>query len=102
MGMGAASCTQFSQHYRSGSDTMENFFFNWAQGYMSGLNYVLLEPKVKSGNPLLVYPRDLRAIPIGEQKQLIRTYCDKSPDKLYLDAVLSLYLRLPTGTAKRD
>jgi hypothetical protein len=37
-GIGASSCGEFSEMYRSDPNQAEFMFFSWAQGFMSGLN----------------------------------------------------------------
>ena len=38
MGLGMQTCGKFAELYRATPDLVENAFFAWAQGFMSGLN----------------------------------------------------------------
>jgi hypothetical protein len=45
MGLGSASCGKFAEIFRLGPSRAEEEFFDWAQGFMSGLNMALLMNK---------------------------------------------------------
>ena len=85
-GVGAASCAQFAEMYQASPDTIEREFFHWAQGLMSGLN---LQAEA-DGKPR----RDL-AGDVSIQKRTIRDYCANNPLKIYMNAVISLFVKQP-------
>ena len=86
MGAGESTCAEFGQHYQRAVD-IEGTYFDWAQGYMSGMNTMFA---------LLKRPtRDLHAMPTSEQMTALRHYCDDHPLEEYEAAVVSLYYSLP-------
>lgn len=82
MGYGVASCAQFAQDYQVSTAVEENYF-NWAQGYMSGLN----EMFGVAGAPTY----DLSTLTVDDTKASIRNYCASNPLKAYKDAVTVVY-----------
>ena len=42
VGPGVDTCQQFASHYKKKPTFSEDHYFSWAQGYMSGLNEVML------------------------------------------------------------
>jgi hypothetical protein len=66
---------------------MENLYFVWAQGYLSGFNMVV---RAKDHNA-----RDVSALSLDTQKASIREYCSKNPLSYYYQGVLQLYGKLP-------
>jgi len=86
-GFGMLSCTQFGELYRQNPEVMESIFFQWAQGFMSGLNgYLLL-----SGTPSRDDVTDLGNRSEARQQQAIRSYCDNHAVAKYWQAVEQLY-----------
>jgi hypothetical protein len=85
-GIGSNSCAQFAADYRKNPEIWEISYFTWAQGYMSGLNISAMG----AGNR----PRDL-AGDYSAQKQKIRSFCDQSPLKSYMSAIIDLWKNLP-------
>ena len=83
-GGGAGTCGQFAEAYRASPRVMEDFYFSWAQGFMSGRNSVPLQ-----GNNQLI--RDLASLPIEEQQSFIRFHCNQFPLEPYVGAVIKLY-----------
>src|SRR5437016_13006872 len=71
MGDGAVTCAKFGEDYRVSPVVIENEYFNWAQGFLSGMN----SEAVEKGSPLL----NLSSIPVIEQMRKIREYCDRHP-----------------------
>ena len=45
MGYGVTTCAQFAQYYQT-NVVVEQEYFNWAQGYMSGVNTLFATVKV--------------------------------------------------------
>jgi hypothetical protein len=87
-GLGATSCAQFADFFRD-SPKIEEEYFDWAQGFMSGLNmnadvYVVLNAKS-----------------IDEEKRFLRRYCDAHPLGEFMDAIYDLMKTLPTVEKKR-
>jgi hypothetical protein len=84
LGPGSLSCSRFAAAYRDNPETMDNLFYAWAEGFMSGANIA------KRGTY-----RDLAAMQVNDQKAYLRRYCDEHPLQDYLRAVMELYLALP-------
>jgi len=87
VGMGLHSCAEFGQDYKASPQYWEPLYFFWAQGYMSGINFLTM--------PVLNKYHDLTAMTIDEQMLRLRNYCDVHPLKSYYDAVLELFDSLP-------
>jgi len=87
-GDGGRSCDQFAKQYRVAPRDTEDSYFSWAEGFMSGRNYALVDLAVQ-GNKQLI--RDLGSIGPDTQKLLIRQYCNENPSMLYVAAVLKLF-----------
>ena len=64
----------------------------WAQGWMSAANEDALGHDLK--------PVDLSAMSEDEQLAITRQYCDENPLRTYGDAVVELYGRLNSASAK--
>ena len=92
MGAGTLTCAEFGRRYKDASspDTMETIFFSWAQGYMTALNYLLLQNINRE--------RDLGAVPVETQEAKIRQYCDAHPLADYADAVFELFQQFPLSS----
>lgn len=82
-GAGWVSCAEFAQHYQADPKGTEEYFYAWAQGYMSGLNQASWVRK------------NLRGWQIERQKQHIRAYCDKHPLANVVAAVQDVFNNLP-------
>ena len=82
-GAGWVSCAEFAQRYKESPGPTEDYFYAWAQGYMSGVNQASWTRK------------NLRGIPVENQKNYIRQHCDKHPLINYGLAVQSLFESLP-------
>src|SRR4051794_38792228 len=83
MGAGTATCAKYAEVYRQSPDSIEDIFFAWAQGFMSGMNSGPLQNNGTS--------QDLASIPTPEQHRLLQGYCNAHPLASYLDAVFDLY-----------
>lgn len=86
-GWGTSTCAQFANIYRLDSKFAEENSFNWAQGFMSGLNYSEI---ARNGNS-----KNLGSMSTDQQQRAIRAYCNDHPLADYIDAVMDVYLRLP-------
>ena len=80
-GMGTASCVEFLQQVRENPD-MENIYFTWAQGLMSGWN-----TRGLADNHKILY---LALITPDQQQAQVREFCETYPDGSYLGAVYEL------------
>jgi hypothetical protein len=91
MGTGVSTCGVFAKEYAKNPHEIENYYFNWAQGYMTGRN--------------LSYSyedwRQLNAISVERQERKLRDYCDAHPLKQFVDAVSDLYDSLPYAQARK-
>jgi hypothetical protein len=81
MGIGTATCVQFATEYRADAG-IEQRFFDWAQGLMSGINDALEDTMGKY--------RDLNSMPIAQQKEILRAYCDDHPAAMYRNGINAL------------
>lgn len=83
MGWGSSStCAEFANMYRGNP---QEHFFNWAQGFMSGLNFAAIGRTGMSMN--------MGSMSTDQQERAIRAYCNEHPLANYIDAVLDLYSR---------
>jgi hypothetical protein len=80
LGPGTVSCPEFVEACRQNSKD-ETLFFSWALGFMSGLNTELLQHG----------ETNLNGLPIGAQKEFIRSYCKDHPKAPYFEAVFKLF-----------
>jgi hypothetical protein len=85
-GIGISSCGQFANEYKKAPD-IETYYFYWAQGYMSAFNIGSIADQKAW--------RNLGAMTPEEQQRHLRSYCDKHPLGMYLDAVHDLLSALP-------
>ena len=81
MGPGSVTCGKFAADYRQNPDQVDNLFFTWAQGFMSGFNITETTGTY----------RDMTAVPIDVQKKFILNYCNQHPSLEYAKAVMELY-----------
>jgi hypothetical protein len=63
---------------------MEEYFYGWAQGFMSGMNVARLNEE----------PGAFKGMPQEQQIAHIRSFCEANPTKRYFEAVGSLYTTL--------
>lgn len=89
-GAGTYTCGEFAKDYSQNPKMVENLFFTWAQGFMTGLN---LESSTNGIEGIKVY-RDLGQH-IENQKEKVRAYCNDHPLVPYPSAVMDLYSSLP-------
>ena len=83
-GVGVTTCAEFLQKYRADPELAETVYFSWAQGFMSGWNFELLNLK----RPI----RDLSSQSMEQQQ--VRSYCSQRPSATFSEAALKLYLTL--------
>jgi hypothetical protein len=91
VGAGTFTCAKFGEWYKENTQT-ENWFFDWAQGYMSGLNVA----SMLTGG---MY-HDLAALSTEQQRTYLRQYCDQHPLVDWRDTVTSLYNTFPISKIK--
>ena len=87
VGAGTFDCAHFANMYRGDPTFAENMFFNWAQGFMSGLNAAQIDANGNSVN--------LNSMTTEEQQSAIRSYCNAHPLAPYIHAIMDLYQRFP-------
>jgi len=85
VGFGASRCDEFRDKCMRFGNEIENAYFDWAQGFISGVNEVIS----KKGNII-----DVEIQSLEWQKAYIRNYCESKPNELYAHAVRSLIDRL--------
>jgi len=86
MGAGAQTCAGFGKMYAENPARFEGLFFQWAQGFLSGLNGPALYLSEYG------YPKaDLSTISTDSQMAWLRDYCADNPLRSYMSAVLDLY-----------
>jgi hypothetical protein len=70
--------------YGDASEKTRQFYFTWAQGFITGLNYVHF---TKAHTPL----KNILSIPIDAQMNFIDDYCLTNPQDMYLKAAAYLW-----------
>jgi hypothetical protein len=93
MGTGLESCGTFAKNYQVSPQTFESIYFSWAQGFLTGVN-AIAAAKQDGTN------RDLSSIPVNQQQQFLRDYCNKHPLAEYMEGVVALYLKFKLSTAQ--
>lgn len=91
-GLGMTSCDQFIKSVQS-SPKMEDTYFEWAQGFMTGMNSTF--------GPAKTWPKDLTAMKFPAQKAIIRNFCKSNPREEYEAAVPAVYILLPAMKKQR-
>ena len=86
VGQGSEVCADLTKKVAANRELMTQTYFPWAQGYMSGVNGVL----IANGRSY----RDLTKDPAGQQKALL-DYCTSRPKATFLDAVIATYEARP-------
>jgi hypothetical protein len=84
-GAGLLLCARFNQQLNATkvkATATENYYFAWAQGYMSGLNETL--------EATIGRYRDLNSVSTDYQKQSLRTFCAKNPASMYREGIGAL------------
>lgn len=87
-GAGLMSCSIFAKAYEQDPNTTEQFYFAWAQGFMTGVNAPRIAPQQKN----------LGGMSTPDQKRAIRMFCETHPLRDYSDAVFELWQSLPPMT----
>lgn len=90
-GVGAATCTDFYQGYMA-IPQVEDSYFAWAEGFMSGLNSMMSADKQPT--------RDLSAMTMDAEKAYLRDYCSSHSADTYPSAVAKLFFSLKQVPAR--
>jgi hypothetical protein len=88
MGPGVGTCGEFAAAYKGDPRHIEDMYFFWAQGYMSGANWALM-----ISEQLTVH--NLGAMTTTQQQAHIRSYCNQHPLAPYQEAIWDLLASLP-------
>jgi hypothetical protein len=91
-GLGVNSCADFARTYAANPKLVEDTYFVWAAGFMSGLNL----DAAAFGRPY----RIINSNDTASYKLRIRSYCDEHPLVPYAHAVADLYTTLPAANSK--
>ncbi len=88
-GLGLQTCGEFAKSYVGNPTVVEDTYFTWAEGFMSGLNFVTAVYKMPG--------REFSSGDISMQsyQSYIRAFCNQHPMAQYLEAVFALYSSLP-------
>jgi hypothetical protein len=96
-GIGMQTCGQFSNAYVAHPDVTEDLYFTWAQGFMTGLNFMATVVKVPA--------REIKGEDMGNMRSYrsyIRTFCEEHPMAGYYEGVSSLWRNLPSISPKTN
>jgi hypothetical protein len=93
-GIGVHTCAEFAEHYQHGPNDVEEMYFLWAQGYMSATN-------IFRATFLKMPWIDYKAVPSDVQKKYLRTFCERNPSKMYMDAVADLIHSMGENMSKK-
>ena len=85
-GVGTTTCDEFAKMVRNDPKNVERVFGSWAQGFMSGRNFALLEQS---------FYRDIGSESVEETDLFIRQYCDKRQGATYNQAVMNVFSKMP-------
>jgi hypothetical protein len=80
-GAGLQLCSKFLESYKIDKASTSTVYFDWAEGYMSGLNVARLNDQAGA----------FQSMPIEQQQENIRTFCEANPGEKYFKAVIHLY-----------
>jgi hypothetical protein len=92
-GLGLVTCAKFNEHRTD--PVMEEMFFSWAEGDMTGVNDALQDTIGKY--------RDLSSLPPAQQKEILRQHCLNNPNATYQDGINLLMSKMTiVPTARQD
>jgi hypothetical protein len=89
-GHGTDSCAEFLQA-RTISPTVEDSYWFWTEGFMSGMNTMLLAAKSPG--------RNLSATSQDDQRKAVRDYCSSNPNTAFETAVVKILFTFPEAPA---
>ena len=81
IGYGATSCEGYTQTTQN-NGFMKHVFVSWAHGYMSAIN----ARNTTTNNDVNLSS----ALPLSGQINFLTEYCEKNPDKWFLEGVMEL------------
>ncbi|UGA43108.1 hypothetical protein HU230_0033315 [Bradyrhizobium quebecense] len=90
VGVGTATCGQYSTLYKANSEETEKHFIGWLDGFLSGLNVYALRKGERSKNLGSLQAR----------KSLLHNYCDEHPLQDVGKAAMAIYDSLPANPPK--
>jgi hypothetical protein len=83
-GAGLRLCSEYLSDSKKFSPSEEDFYFSWAEGFMSGVNVARLNDEAGA----------FKSMPADQQKTHIRDFCSKNPTEKFYKAVFDLYVTL--------
>lgn len=89
-GPGLKTCAGYIADIHKYSEAREELrqrYFIWAQGFITGLNYVHFS---KAHTPL----KNILSVPLSDQMKFIDDYCLTNPEDMYLKAAAYLWDQL--------
>jgi hypothetical protein len=95
-GPGLKTCAGYIadiRNYSQASEKIRQRYFIWAQGFITGLNYVHFS---KAHTPL----KNILSIPLSDQMNFIDDYCLNNPEDMYLKAAANLWDQLAPMAGK--
>jgi hypothetical protein len=81
-GLGVQTCEQFARDDAE-NPRIEDSYFAWAQGYMTGLNVARTLHKLS--------PKNLNSWTKEDQEAFVHNYCDQHPVAKYAEAAFTLF-----------
>jgi hypothetical protein len=90
-GYGLQTCAQFAQDARRWGAKEEDGYFQWAEGFMSGINF----NEVLRANGTFSSTRNLGAASPDALKRQVTDLCMAHPDARYGQAALTVFSALP-------
>jgi len=96
IGLGGNSCSQLGKSFKKNPNEVDQVYFIWYTGFVSGLNAALQMSGVGYKN--------VNGVRQTDKMHQLRVYCDEHPMRNFYDASLNDYQSLPTvaPTTKPD
>jgi len=82
-GAGLRLCSDYVESYKADPSTASNVYFDWAEGFMSGLNFIKINDDIA-----------FKTMTAEQQEAQIRRFCDAHPTEQYSKAVVDLYVTI--------
>jgi hypothetical protein len=92
-GLGLSTCAVFGKEYSRNPEYVDEMWFSWLQGYLSGLNAALR----MNGQQR----HDLAGMKPDEKKEYLRRFCNEHPLDTYITGAKKLFISLPVVDADR-
>jgi hypothetical protein len=96
-GVGMQTCGEFAKAFVAHPEVTEGLYFTWAQGFMTGLNFMATVVKLP--------PREINGADMGTMqsyRSYIRSFCDQHPLSGYYEGVAQLWKSLPSVPPKTN